>query len=319
MTFADATSPPWSLPLCPQPPDWSLDWDALLQREAWLPALADTPQDLQHHAEGDVLTHTRMVVEALLTLPAWRTLPAARRAVLFAAALLHDVAKPGCTQIDAQGRVSSPGHARLGERLARALLWRNAAHYGEIPFPYREQVAQLVRRHGLPLWFLDKADPTRALIAASQVVRLDDLALLAEADARGRVCADGAHLLDRIALFRQFAAELECFDRPRDFASDHSRFVYFRNPHATLDYDAYDDRRFEVVVMSGLPAAGKDSWVRTYLPDWPMISLDAVRAELRIAPNEPQGAVVRAAKQRARALLQRGEPFVWYHTTSANE
>jgi predicted kinase len=314
MTFAHTTLPPWSLPGCPAPPDWSLDWDLLLTRYPWLHDLAGTPQDPHYHAEGDVLAHTRMVAEALVALPAWRALAPTTHAALFAAALLHDIAKPICTEIDGQGRISSPRHARKGEQLARTRLWRDAPQYGGICWPYREQVAKLVRHHGLPLWFLDKADPARAVVAASQVVRLDHAALLAEADVRGRSCADQRELLERIDLFRQYCSELNCLTQPRGFASAHSRFAYFRNPDATLRYDAYDDTRFEVIVLCGLPAAGKDTWARQHASHLPVIALDAMRAELDVAPTERPGQVARAAKRRARELLQQQQPFVWNAT-----
>jgi predicted kinase len=314
MTFAHVIAPPWSLPSCPTSPEWLIDWDALPAQYPWLHDLADTPQNPHYHAEGDVLTHTRMVADALVALPAWQALALPTRSVLFAAALLHDVAKPICTEIDGQGRISSPRHAVKGEQLARTLLWRDAHQYADMPFPYREQVAKLVRHHGLPLWLLDKADSARAAAAASQVVRLDHVALLAEADVRGRICTDQRELLDRIDLFRQYCSELGCLTQPRAFASDHSRFVYFRNQDATLHYDAYDDTRFEVIVMSGLPASGKDTWVRRHAADLPIIALDAIRAELDIAPTEPAGPVVLVAKRRARALLQQAQPFVWNAT-----
>jgi len=314
MTFANSSALPWSLPGCPAPPKWSIDWDGLLVRYPWLHDLASTPQDPHYHAEGDVLAHTRMVAEGLVALPAWQALAAPTRAVLFAAALLHDIAKPSCTEIDRHGRVSSPRHARKGEQLARTLLWRDAPQYGDIPFPYREQVAKLVRHHGLPLWFLDKADPARDVAAASQVVRLDHVALLAEADVRGRICVDQGEMLTRIDLFRQYCAELNCFAQPRAFTSAHSRFIYFGNPHATLHYDAYDDTRFEVIVLCGLPAAGKDTWVRRHASHLPVIALDTIRTELDVAPAEHPGRVVLAAKRRARELLQHKQPFVWNAT-----
>ncbi len=40
MTFAHTTSPPWSLPGCPAPPDWSLDRAELLDAFPWLPVTA---------------------------------------------------------------------------------------------------------------------------------------------------------------------------------------------------------------------------------------------------------------------------------------
>jgi predicted kinase len=255
-----------------------------------------------------------MVAEALVALPAWQALIPPARAVLFTAALLHDVAKPICTEIDGAGRIRSPHHARKGEQLARTLLWRDAAQYGGIPFPYREQIAKLVRHHGLPLWLLDKADPARTVVAASQIVCLDDVALLAEADVRGRSCADQRELLDRIELFRQYCAELDCLVQPRAFASAHSRFRYFRQADTALHYDAYDDTRFEVTLLCGLPAAGKDTWVRQHASHLPIIALDAIRAELDVAPGKHSGQVVLQAKRHARQLLQHQQPFVWNAT-----
>lgn len=302
------------MPGCPEPPAWRVDWEALLARYKWLADLADTPQDPQHHAEGDVLTHTHMVAEALAGLAAWRALPPTERGLLFAAALLHDVAKPLCTEIDATGRVSSPRHARKGAQLARALLWREASRYGAASPHEREQIAGLVRHHGLPLWFLEREPPERAVVTASMSTRLEHVALLAEADVRGRICADQAELLERVELFRLFCAEQGCADGPRAFPSAHSRFVYFQNPQASLSYAAYDDTRFEVLLMCGLPAAGKDTWIRANHPDLPLISLDAIREELDVAPTDHPGPVVLAAKRRARELLQHGQPFVWNAT-----
>ncbi len=131
------------------------------------------PQDKVHHAEGDVLVHTRRVTEALVAKAAWRGLPAVEREILFAAALLHDVGKPATTVIGEGGRVSSPNHAREGESIARDLLWRR-----EAPAACREAIAALVRLHGLPLWFIDQATASRSLIRASWRIRLDRVALL---------------------------------------------------------------------------------------------------------------------------------------------
>lgn len=305
---------PWTFPHTPAPPEWAVEWDALAARFTWLGALAGTPQDAAFHAEGDVLTHTRMVAEALARLDAWRALPAEERSALFAAALLHDIAKPACTRIAPDGRVTSPGHARAGALRSRELLLTRACLNATPPFAAREQIAQLVRHHGLPLWFLEKPDPERAVIAASQSVRMDHVALLAEADVRGRVCADQAELLARIALFRDFCAETQCLSGPRAFANDQSRFRYFRTPHATPDYVAWDETTFEVILLSGLPGAGKDTWARQQRPHLPVISLDAIRQELHVLPTEPQGAVIHLARDRARALLRRGEPFIWNAT-----
>jgi putative nucleotidyltransferase with HDIG domain len=304
----------WAFELCPGPPDWALDWEAIARRFTWIRTLEGVPQEASYHGEGNVLVHTRMVAEALAGLAEWRGLPVEERGVLLLAALLHDVAKPACTIIDADGKVRSPGHARMGAQMARYVLWEGAGFDAPVPFSVREAVARLVRFHGLPLWFCEKADPEQAIVAASQSTRLDHVALLAEADVRGRICADQVALLERVALFRAFCDEARCYAEPHVFATEHSRFVYFRSGRPDLTYVPYDDTAFEVVLLSGLPGVGKDTWIRAHLAGWPVISLDALRREMGVAPDRAQGAVVRAAKERARELMRRQVSFVWNAT-----
>jgi len=303
----------WTMPHCPEPPAWKVDWEAILAAYPWLRSLDGVPQDPVYHAEGDVLIHTRWVAETLTAMPAWRLLPDTERAVLFAAALLHDIGKPDCTQVEPDGHLSSRGHARAGATIARRLLW-NGECGSAVPLPVRERITALVRLHGLPIWFLERAEIDRALFEASYRAPLDRVALLAEADARGRTCADKDELLDRIELFRETCREHRCLDRPRAFPSDHARVCYFRGIHRDPDYDAYDDTWGEVVLLSGLPGAGKDTWLRDNLPDRPVLSLDTIRRKLDIDPKKTQGRVVHAAKKQARELLRDRRPLVWNAT-----
>jgi hypothetical protein len=113
------------------------------------------------------------------------------------------------------------------------------------PFALREQVCGLVRYHSLPIWLLDKDDPLRAATAASLKVNTEWLALVAEADMRGRTGPDLEGQLLRIDLFREFCREHGCYGRPYAFPSDHSRFVYFHKPDGYPTYEAFDDTQFE--------------------------------------------------------------------------
>lgn len=290
------------------------DWPAFQARFSWLRAMDGVPQNPVFHAEGDVLIHTRMVTEALLALDEWRALAPANQQALYASAMLHDAGKPACTIVEGDGHISSRGHAKKGEKMARRLLWLGEELPAPAPFAIREQIAALVRWHGLPLQFLDRPDPARSVIEASQYVRLDQVALLAEADVRGRICPDQQELLDRVALFREFCQEQVCYTAPRAFASEHSRFVYLHSERGDPNYEAYDDTRCEVIVLAGLPGVGKDTWLREHLPDWPVISLDSIRRELGVSPTEDQGQVVQIARERARELLRQQRSFIWNAT-----
>jgi predicted kinase len=291
-----------------------VDWDALDAAYPWVRDLAGCPQDPVHHAEGDVWIHTRLVCEALAASAAWQALPPDERRVLFAAALLHDVAKPTCTRQELDGHISARGHSVRGAILARRLLWRMG-----LPFPAREQVTALIRHHQVPFWLVEGEDYQRRAITVSQTARCDHLALLAEADAWGRQCHDQERLLVNVALFAEYCREEGCLSTPRPFPSDHSRFLYFQREGRDPDYLAHEDCRADVVLMSGLPGAGKDRWVRTNLPGWPVVSLDAIRQELGVSPTGSQHGVTARAWELARAYLRQGQSFVWNATNVSRE
>jgi predicted kinase len=304
----------WTFPFCPTPPGFHLDWAGLVARFDWLQTLAGCPQDPGYHGEGDVLIHTRLVAEALVSSTAWRELDATARAILFAAALLHDVAKPVCTRQE-NGRIVSPNHARRGAQIAQEILYRQLPEAGwPVPFALRQQIVGLVRHHGLPLWFWDKAEVQRAVLVASYQARLDHVTLLAQADVDGRIASDLPDLHSRLALFREYVQEQGCWQQPYPFASDHGRFIYFTNSSTHPDYVPYDDTTCEVSLLSGLPGAGKDTWLaRMPLPQ-PVISLDDLRAEMDVRPGDNQGRVTAAARQQARTYLRQGQDFIWNAT-----
>lgn len=296
------------LPPCPTGPLWEVDWERISATYDWIEALKGVPQDPVYHAEGDVWTHTRMVCEAMVALPQWRAQSAETRSALFAAALLHDVAKPRCTLMEGD-RVRSPHHAARGALMAREILWRMGA-----PPALRERVAALVRCHMKPFWLINQARPEADAALISLRARCDHLAILAQADALGRISPDQDKLLEQVALFVAVCEEQGCLRGPRSFASPHTRFQYFRQQGRDPDLLAYDDTRLEVTVMSGLPGVGKDRWIQEHCRGMAVVSLDALRAQMGVSPSRPQGAVIHAAKDLARERLRAAEPFVWNAT-----
>ena len=292
-----------------------LRWDEL-QVFPWVRKLEDCPQDPVHHAEGNVWIHTRMVLETLLAMPAFRALPPADRDAVYVACLMHDVAKPATTRAE-DGRITAKGHSRAGELMARRILWELGA-----PFALREAACAMIRYHQIPFFLVERDDAQRVAAEVSLSLRCDLLAIVAEADIRGRICADLGRILDQIELFREICRDEECLTGPRRFASDHTRFVYFRSDARSgrhPDVEAWDDTETQVTVMSGLPGAGKDTWVREHLGELPVVSLDALRTELEIDPTDAQGEVVQASRERAKELLRRHEPFVWNATNLSRQ
>ena len=302
-------NPDWTFPDCPLSGDLQIDWEGIRSRFPCLIQLADCQQNPVYHAEGNVWIHTQLVCEALVSLPEWQAMDATDRSILFAAALFHDLAKPESTQIDGEGKITAKGHGALGARMVRRIL--QDLH---TPFAIREAIVAIVEYGSLPLWFWDKDRPLKSIIRASQIVRCDCLALMAEADVKGRICADRERLLETIEFFREFCCEHDCFDRPYRFASAHSRFLYFQKEDGDPTYIAYDDTRLEVILMCGLPGTGKDYWIEHHHPDLPMVSLDKLREEMGISPTDTQGAIVQAGKDLAKGYLKTATPFVWNAT-----
>ncbi len=288
------------------------NWEHLVDTFEWVRDMKGVPQDPVFHAEGDVAIHTQMVINSLIDLAEYQTLPMQEQEILFAAALLHDVEKRSTTVVEEDGRITSRGHARKGELTARSLLYRQ----GSTPFEIRETIAKLVRYHGLPLWIFDKEDPQKAIIQASLEVRLDLLTILAKADVLGRICPDQPDLLYRVELFREFALENKCLNSPRIFKNDLSRFLYFQKQDLYPEYEAFVPESFEVLLLCALPGTGKDTFIKKHLKDWPIVSLDDLRRKNGISPTDKKGKgkIIQIAQEKAKEHLRARQPFVWNAT-----
>lgn len=292
-----------------------IDWPALLGFIPALQALGDTPQDVRHHAEGDVLTHTRMVCDTLVAMPAYQAAPVERKFVLFYAALLHDLAKPPCTVTQPDGSITSAGHSRRGAVDARLLLWRAG-----VPFSLREAICQIIRVHQMPFFavFGDKsgATPEYLIRKLSWEVEMDALTTVAEADMRGRICPGGDLALLAIDAFREMAEQEHCLQGPRAFPDAATRMRYFATQGAvSADHAIYPVAGSKVIVLSGPPASGKDTWAAQHAPDLPMLSYDDAREALGVRHgSKAAGKAVHWVVDQAKALLRDQAPFVWNAT-----
>ncbi|MGN6417045.1 MAG: AAA family ATPase [Pseudobacter sp.] len=293
------------------------EWSLLEQEFDWVKKMSVTPQDPVHHAEGNVAVHTQMVLAALEAMEQYQSLDEALKEILRAAALMHDMEKYNTTIINPDGSISSPGHAKRGAQTARVLLYTEL----NAPFHIREQVVGLVRYHGLPLWLLERPDPLRTLVRAAYEVDTRRLAILARADVLGRICADQADLLYRIDCFEEFCKEYDCWGTVRRFENANAKMHYLLHEDSHIDYIPFEEPVAEVILMSGLPGAGKDTWIRKHCADWPLVSLDGIRNKWKVAPDDKtaNGRVIQEAKEQAKVFLRRGQGFVWNATNTTRQ
>lgn len=311
----------------PEPPDFAWDW-AGLRRTTLAPLLdelARTPQNPEWHGEGDVRAHTRRVCEALAEMPEFRALSPNRRQILALAALLHDAGKPRRTRVEGD-EIVSPGHAAAGAQIVRRALWQDFGLCGDAErMKFRESVCLLIRYHGRPPYLLEKEDAALQLrriaangeLAPEFTPRL--LCLLAEADVRGRIAADCPERLDAVRLGMELAKDCGCLDAPYPFPTAHTLRRYLSGGGVWPEAAAYDDRWGEVILMCGLPGTGKSGWLRAHHPELPVISLDAIRAELGARRATDRGRVIQLAHARAKEHLRAHRPFAWDATSLTPE
>lgn len=290
---------------------WRFDKRSILELFPVVSSYAGAAQHPGHHAEGDVAIHTWMVLDALANNHEFRGLTADVRAVMFAACLLHDVAKPLTTADDGDGKITARGHSARGAMLSRRLLWDLG-----VPFAQRELICGLVRFHQAPFFLLEESDHAaeRRALRIAEACRCDWLRLLAWADATGRRCSDQQRLLDNVALFGELTAELGVGSSPFAFDDDHSRFRYFRDERRTRHDAAFDDTRAQVTVLVGFPAAGKDHWCAANAGGAEVVSLDAIRATHGMSHEGSQSRVTDLAYQQMKSALRARRSVVWNAT-----
>lgn len=286
-------------------------WNNLAYKHDWISDMSDTIQDSIHHAEGDVATHTRMVLTEMLNDSDFQSLEEQDKHILFASILFHDVEKRSTTVVEEDGRITSKGHSKRGESTAREILYKDIP----TPFHIREHICKLVRFHGSPLWSIKRNDPNKAVIEVSVLVNTKLLEILARCDVKGRICNDAQDLLERVELFKELCIENECYGIPREFESNKSRYTYL-NKGGSPDYVPFEKEGFTVYLMSAVAGSGKDTWISNNLEGIPTISLDDIRRENKVKPTDKKGngRVIQIAKDKAKVFLRKKKSFIWNGT-----
>lgn len=312
-----------------------------------LDRLDDTPQDPEWHAEGSVAAHSALVVERAHDLADEAGLTGDTRTALILAAALHDLGKVLTTreEVNEEGvvRLRSPRHARRGRDLL-ALTLPDAG----LPTRLTLVVLALVASHHRLHTAVEDAGE-RAVWRLARTVPLPLLALLARADARGRVvrggdAARGEETVDLLHLLAEeqglwftpgpeltfphpYAGWMEELPNLLPGASpEHLRFALLRGmrdfedgtihtPHEAAAR-AYSAASFpELTVLCGPSGSGKS----TLAPEFGevVVSLDELRARLGkgVSDQTVNGQVLQAAREAVRAGLRARRRVVWDATS----
>ena len=145
--------------------------------------LVGCPQEPEWHPEGDVWTHTLMVVDEARQRNGDLDKP--RRVAVMLGAVCHDLGKPATTAV-IDGRIRSLDHEQAGVAPTLSLLDRLNVHSVD-GFDVRGQVVGLVAHHLKPgMLFKAEGVSDGAFRRLAQKVDLELLARVAKADCLGR-------------------------------------------------------------------------------------------------------------------------------------
>jgi putative nucleotidyltransferase with HDIG domain len=289
------------------------DFQSIVEEFKIIKDLEKIPQNPKYHGEGNVYIHTRNVCKELLLLSEWQELTDKEKVVLYLAALFHDIGKVSCTKIEA-GEIVSPKHSLKGAKAFREMAYKEYSQTFIIDFQTREQIVALIKYHGLPLNFMDKDNIEYTLIKTSECLDMKLLYLLSKADLFGRECLDKEELLNKIEYFKDYSIELKCYYSKKKFKSAYTRFKYFNSLNMWPDDEVFDITTFEVIVLAGLPLAGKDTYIKENLTHMNIISLDDIREEFKVSPRADSSKIAMIAKERAKEYLRVKQSFVWNAT-----
>lgn len=149
-----------------------------------LAALVGCEQEPEWHPEGDVWTHTLLVIDQATTRRKGLTYP--RQVALMLGAVCHDLGKPATTQF-LDGRIRSRNHEEAGVEPTDRLLDRLNIHSLD-GYDVRRQIRGLVAYHLTPgMWHrAPHGVGDGAFRRLARKVELDLLGRLAKADCLGR-------------------------------------------------------------------------------------------------------------------------------------
>ena len=179
------------------------------QLDCWFPEVRDligVPQPAEFHPEGDVWTHTMLVLDQAASLRGKAGNPLG----LMLSALCHDLGKPAATRVESDGRLHSFGHDQEGVVVAERFLSRITQEK-----KLKQYVKNMVQLHMLPnMMAFQKAGQKAFNRLFDRAISPDDLLLLSRADILGcgsmtaeKYAEAEALLQDRLSAYQALMAQ----------------------------------------------------------------------------------------------------------------
>ena len=234
--------------------------------------------------------------------------------------MLHDIDKIKKTRL-IDGILSSPHHANAGAVMAREFMWKELGLSGsKEKQEFRESVCTLIKYHSYPPFAISNKFPNQKMLKIASVGKsapefsIRKLCVLERADINGRISVSNSDHLEKIELCKMLAEDLGCIDKPYQFKDAYTERAYHKGKTDYHENQLFNDTWGEVIMLSGLPGTGKDTFIKANYSNLPVITLDDIRKELKILPTDNQGLVVAKANERAKELLRKKQPFIWNAT-----
>lgn len=295
--------------------EYTVNWDFVWSIPEFS-ALKDTKQSVKYHKEGNVDIHTQMVVHLIINDTRFDS-NAHNRRTLIMAALCHDLGKAITTVDKGDGKFIAYGHEIESEKITRKLLW-------DEPTAFREQVCCLVRYHMYIRTLLEqKKSLYQSLIELSQELgqrgtTLEMLFKLMHADNEGSISDEITTRSDKIKI-----ESLEYLAK--------SMGILNRNAIPCLEDLRYkqNERKckgikdIEILVMVGLPGAGKDTYVEEILSmngekNTAVICRDDIRVEMGlctsnekiVGTSEQEAEVTRRFNEKLQKSIENGTGLI---------
>ncbi|MFT5465448.1 MAG: putative kinase [Verrucomicrobiales bacterium] len=316
--------------------------DALTEAFPLIERMAETPQEPEWHAEGNVRIHTERVIEELYGVleNEGADLAASERLALILGAALHDIGKTLTTreeEREGKMRIVSPRHTERGRSFCAPRMPILGLSGQEA-----KTVLSVIGRHHAPKSLVMRNAPTSAWWRLSRSIEPRLIYLFELADMRGRDVAGGddSEAFEILELYREGAKEAGVW-RVTDPYADWRERIRGLVPETALDYvlseairdfevgriftpDEAVTRTFEhrenhgeVLVTCAPSGSGKSTWVEKNCADFERVSLDQIREELtgNRADQSKNGEVMQLAKERLRVGLRAKKRLVWDATT----